>query len=59
MCAKLIFQPRAVVERVIQAIQVRSARFGLGGIKRNAQLHVNALEQRFCQLVDARAPGWH
>ena len=51
-----VFKPAAIVERVIDCVEVRAAIHRDSLILLNAELHPNALEKRFAEFKDARPP---
>ena len=54
---EFLLEPHAVVEGVVEGVEVGAAIHRDGLVARDAQLHADALEQRFGQLEDAGAPG--
>ena len=54
--SELFQEPLTIVERELQRIQAGTAVHCDGFVQLDTQLHANALEERFGQLEDARAP---
>src|SRR5258708_29592585 len=51
-----LIEPAAAVQRSINSVESRSAIYRDRLVFFDAQLHANALKERFCELEDARAP---